>query len=93
MNTTVEIPVCSICGSPLRVTLTHSKKGNVAVGLHCPTDGRHLRAFCNHRPFVEEVVARAEAVAEGGVTASPAGHALQNPQEAPKRARSARRWA
>ena len=56
METKHPIPVCFICGAPLRVSLTHSKKGKVAVGLTCPTDGRHLRAFCNHRPFVETVI-------------------------------------
>ncbi|MDA8064641.1 MAG: hypothetical protein M0031_03920 [Thermaerobacter sp.] len=57
---TRPLPTCFICGASLRVSITHSKKGKVAVALTCPTDGRHLRAFCNHRPFVEEVVARVE---------------------------------
>lgn len=75
MESNQPIPACFICGSPLKVTLTHSKKGKVAVGLTCPTDGRHLRAFCNHRPFVEEIVRR---VADQAKAVEPNGQALQN---------------
>ena len=56
---TVTVPTCFICGSALKVTLTHSQKGKVAVGLTCPTDGRHFRGFVNHRPFVETVIQQA----------------------------------
>jgi len=56
---TLTLPTCCICGSALKVTLTHSQKGKVAVGLACPTDGRHFRGFVNHRPFVEEVIQHA----------------------------------
>ncbi len=55
----VTLPICFICGSALKVTLTHSQKGKVAVGLTCPTDGRHFRGFVNHRPFVETVIQQA----------------------------------
>ncbi len=55
----VTLPICFICGSALKVTLTHSQKGKVAVGLTCPVDGRHFRGFVNHHPFVEEVIQQA----------------------------------
>ena len=80
-NASQPIPACFICGAPLRVTLTHSTKGKVAVGLHCPTDGRHLRAFCNHRPFVEEVVAKVEA--QAATAANPTKEPLQNSDPTP----------
>ncbi len=57
------IPVCWICGAPLRMGITHNRNGKTALTLWCAEDGRHLRAFCNHRPVVEEVVARLEAQA------------------------------
>lgn len=64
MENRLQLPSCFICGSPLRVSLTKSKKGKVAVALTCPTDGRHLRAFCNHQPFVREIVTKAETASD-----------------------------
>lgn len=97
------VPVCWICGAPLRVGITRNRNDKTALTLWCGTDGRHLRAFCNHRPVVEEVVARLEAQAAdtpaapaGAATPTPAEEALQNdsggPAPAPvprKRGRSA----
>ena len=68
------VPVCWICGAPLRVGITHNRNGKVALTLWCTEDGRHLRAFCNHKPVVQEVVARLEAHAPA-VPALPAGAA------------------
>jgi hypothetical protein len=65
METQTSLPTCFICGGPLRLALTRNKNGKVAVTLFCAEDGRHLRAFVNHRPWVEEVVARLEAQAAG----------------------------
>ncbi len=65
---TLTLPTCFICGSALKVTLTHSQKGKVAVGLTCPTDGRHFRGFVNHRPFVEAVIQQAGALQNASKT-------------------------
>jgi hypothetical protein len=62
---TVELPSCFICGTPLRMALTRNRRGKVAVTLFCGVDGRHLRAFVNHRPWVEQVLAGAEAAGLG----------------------------
>ena len=65
---TLTLATCFICGSALKVTLTHSQKGKVAVGLTCPTDGRHFRGFVNHRPFVEAVIQQAGALQNASKT-------------------------
>ena len=63
MTATQGIP-CPICGTTLAVSVTTNRNGKHAVGLHCPKDGRHIRAFINHRPFVEETIERTLAEAE-----------------------------
>ncbi len=86
----LPVPMCWICGAPLRVGITHNRNGKVALTLWCTEDGRHLRAFCNHKPTVEEVVARleAQAAAAPAVTAgaeppAPAEEALQKANGGP----------
>lgn len=91
-------PVCWICGAPLRVGITHNRNGKVALTLWCGADGRHARMFCNHRPVVEEVVARLEAQA-ASTPALPAREnapaateeALQNPSGGPAPAKATRK--
>ena len=84
------VPVCWICGAPLRVGITRNRNDKTALTLWCGTDGRHLRAFCNHRPTVEEVVARLEAqaaatpaITAGAEPATPPAQALQKSSEGP----------
>lgn len=72
--------MCWICGAPLRVAITRNRNGKVALTLWCGADGRHLRAFCNHKPTVEEVVARLEAQA-AATPALPAGAEPPAPTE------------
>ncbi len=81
------VPVCWICGAPLRVAITRNRNDKTALTL-CGTDGRHLRAFCNHRPAVEEVVPRLEAQAAavpaltaGNDPPAPTQQALQETSE------------
>ena len=69
--TTEGIP-CPICGAPLAVSVTTNRNGKHAVSLHCPQDGRHIRAFINHRPFVQETIDRMLAEAERLGKAQPA---------------------
>ena len=96
------VPVCWICGAPLRVAITRNRNDKTALTLWCTEDGRHLRAFCNHRPVVEEVVARleAQAAATPAITAgaeppTPPDQALQKTSggPAPRRAGPRRRPA
>ena len=91
-------PVCWICGTSLRLKITHNRNGKAALTLWCGEDGRHLRAFCNHRPVVEEVVARLEAQAAAGPAlpaaadpAAPPEEALQNDSGGPEAKRPANR--
>jgi hypothetical protein len=87
-----SLPPCFICGSPLRIALTRNRNGKVAVTLYCGADGRHLRAFVNHRPWVEQVVAGAEAAGLSlPPSATPADPALQKRPQRPARARSPKR--
>ena len=52
---------CPICGQSLSVELARGRKsGKPFVMLRCVQDGRHFRAFINHRPYVEEVLSRLE---------------------------------
>ncbi len=53
---TTPAPVCLICGAALKVALTRSQKGKVAVGLSCPVDGRHFRGFVNDRDYVTRTI-------------------------------------
>ena len=82
------LPVCWICGAPLRVAITRNRNDKTALTPWCGTDGRHLRAFCNHRPTVEEVVSRLEAQAAavpaltaGNDPPAPTQQALQETSE------------
>lgn len=92
-----SVPVCWICGTPLRLKITHNRNGKAALTLWCGEDGRHLRAFCNHKPVVEEIVVRLEAqadvaappTAEGAATAPP--EALQNASITPTAAKPPKR--
>ena len=83
-------PVCWICGTSLRLKITHNRNGKAALTLWCGEDGRHLRAFCNHKSVVEEVVARLEAQAAAvpalpaaAEPAAPPEEALQNDSGGP----------
>ena len=52
---------CPICGQSLSVELARGRKsGKPFVMLRCVQDGRHYRAFINHRPYVEEVLRQLE---------------------------------
>ena len=88
------VPVCWICGAPLRVAITRNRHAKTALTLWCGEDGRHLRAFCNHRPVVEEIVSRLEAQADAasapaaGGPATPAPGALQNASTTPSAGKS-----
>ena len=86
-----SVPVCWICGTPLRMKITHNRNGKAALTLWCGDDGRHLRAFCNHKPVVEEVVARLEAQADAAAPPTAAAappEALQNASTTPTAAKS-----
>ena len=76
-----SVPVCWICGTPLRLKITHNRNGKAALTLWCGEDGRHLRAFCNHKPVVEEIVARLEAQTAYVPVPAP-GEALSSTEEA-----------
>lgn len=96
MEPQTSLPTCFICGGPLRLALTRNKNAKVAVTLFCAEDGRHLRAFVNHRPWVEQVVAELEAQA-AAVPALTAGveplgrpEALQNDNGGPATAKATR---
>ena len=45
---------------PLEELARGRKSGKPFVMLRCVQDGRHYRAFINHRPYVEEVLNRLE---------------------------------
>ncbi len=54
-------PECPICNHPLSVELARGRRsGKPFVMLRCAQDGRHFRAFINHRPYVEEVLRQLE---------------------------------
>jgi hypothetical protein len=74
---TAEGIPCPICGAPLAASVTTNRNGKHAVSLHCPEDGRHMRAFINHRPFVQETIDRMLAEAERLGTGRPAWAAGQ----------------
>ena len=58
---TAILPGCPICSRPLSVELAWGRKsGKPFVMLRCAQDGRHFRAFINHRPYVEEVLRQLE---------------------------------
>ena len=59
-------PQCPICDRPLSVELARGRKsGKPFVMLRCVQDGRHFRAFINHRPYVEEVLSHVESRQNG----------------------------
>ena len=58
---TAILPGCPICSRPLSVELARGRRsGKPFVMLRCAQDGRHFRAFINHRPYVEEVLRQLE---------------------------------
>ena len=66
-------PTCLICGTSLKVALTTSKKGKVAVGLSCPVDGRHFRGFVNDRDYVTRTIQATQALQNPTKTGDGAG--------------------
>ena len=73
MTTPLTIP-CPICGTSMRLSITTNRHGKHAIGISCPVDGRHLRGFINHRPFVEDTLRRLAEANDERVL-----EALQNP--------------
>jgi len=62
-----EMPHCPICAEPLSLRLAHGRRsGKPFVMLVCGRDGRHFRGFINHRPYVEQVLDRLEALGGQG---------------------------
>ena len=58
-----ERPNCPICGEALSIRLaTGRKSGKLFVMMICSKDGRHFRGFINHRPYVQELVDKLEAI-------------------------------
>ena len=52
---------CPVCGVALSVRLARGRKsGKPFIMLICSRDGRHFRAFINHRPYVQQVLDRLE---------------------------------
>ena len=91
---------CPLCGDKLRMWITTSKAGRHAVGLRCPTDGRHFKAFINDREYVTATVGKIAAAAgvpveevapPAPITPTPAAQALQNTSTTPAAAKSAKR--
>lgn len=76
---------CPICAEALRVSVTTNRNGKHAISLHCPKDGRHIRAFINHRPFVEEALTRMTAAEEARQATGDGARAEEALQNAPKR--------
>lgn len=74
MTKPLTIP-CPICGASLRLSVTTNRHGKHAIGISCPVDGRHLRGFINHRPFVEETLRRLAEANDERIL-----EALQNPR-------------
>ena len=72
---------CPICAEALRFTVCTNRNGKHSIGVHCPQDGRHFRGFVNHRPFVEDALARmaeAEEAQQARGDGDRAEEALQN---------------
>ncbi len=67
---TASAPVCLICGAALKVALTRSQKGKVAVGLSCPVDGRHFRGFVNDRDYVTRTIQATQTLQNATKTAN-----------------------
>ena len=86
---------CPICGTAMKFTITTNRNGKHAVGVHCPSDGRHFRGFVNHRPFVEDALTRmAEAEQErqtADASSAAAEPALQKTSEGSRAKRSAKK--
>lgn len=58
-----ELPRCPICNQPLSIQLARGRKsGKPFVMLICTMDGRHFRAFINHRPYVQNIIDTAESI-------------------------------
>jgi len=57
-----QMVLCPICNGNLKITLARGRKsGKPFIMFMCPEDGRHFRGFITHRPFVENVLKKAEA--------------------------------
>ena len=57
---------CPVCGHSLTVRLAQGRKsGKPFIMLLCPEDGRHLRAFITHQPYVAEVMGNLESQQKG----------------------------
>ena len=53
---------CHLCGANLSVRLAEGRKsGKLFIMLHCPVDGRHIRAFVADREYVRKILDRLEA--------------------------------
>jgi hypothetical protein len=58
-----QLPHCPICGENLSLSLAKGRKsGKAFIMLRCLVDGRHFRGFITHRPFVEAMVDKLEAL-------------------------------
>lgn len=58
-----DLPCCPICGETLDLSLARGRKsGKPFVMLRCLVDGRHFRAFITHRPYVDEMMDKIEAI-------------------------------
>ena len=56
------ILACHICGATLSVRLAKGRKsGKPFIMLHCPVDGRHIRACVADQEYVRKVLDRLEA--------------------------------
>jgi hypothetical protein len=58
-----QFPHCPICGESLNLSLARGRKsGKPFLMLRCLVDGRHFRGFITHRPFVESMLNKIEAL-------------------------------
>jgi hypothetical protein len=58
-----QLPHCPICGENLTLSLAKGRKsGKAFLMLRCMIDGRHFRGFITHRPFVEDILNKLEAL-------------------------------
>jgi hypothetical protein len=58
-----QLPGCPVCGEVLHLALARGRKsGKPCIMLRCLIDGRHFRGFITHRPFVEEMLNKLQAL-------------------------------
>jgi hypothetical protein len=58
-----QFPHCPICGETLNLSLARGRKsGKSFIMIRCLIDGRHFRGFITHRPFVESMLNKLEAL-------------------------------